>query len=74
MMAKYHVGCGIAGIYAGTLKKSGDEWLNKSDVTNEAMGAVAQYMLDNHKGLHFLRDGKEYCLRVIEVSKEGKDE
>lgn len=45
-MAQYHVGCGIAGIYAGTLKKSGDEWLNKSDVTNEAINAVVQYMFD----------------------------
>lgn len=44
-MAQYHVGCGIAGIYAGTLKKGkNDEWLNKSDVTNEAIEAVAQYM------------------------------
>lgn len=43
-MAQYHVGCGIAGIYAGTLKKNGEEWLNKSDVTNEAIGAVVQHM------------------------------
>ena len=44
-MANYHVGCGIAGIYAGTLKPSGDEWRNKSDVTHEALCAVAQYLL-----------------------------
>lgn len=43
-MASYHVGCGIAGIYAGTLKKNGEEWLNKTDVTNEAIGAVVQHM------------------------------
>lgn len=43
-MAEYHVGCGIARIYAGTLKPSGDEWRNKSDVTNEAIKAVIQYM------------------------------
>lgn len=43
-MANYHVGCGIAGIYAGTLKKNGIEWLNKSDVTNEAINAVVQHM------------------------------
>lgn len=35
-MAEYHVGCGIAGIYAGTLNKQGTEWLNKSEVTEEA--------------------------------------
>ena len=44
-MAQYHVGCGIAGIYAGTLKKGkNDEWLNNSDVTIEAIKAVIQYM------------------------------
>ena len=47
-MAEYHIGCGIAGIYAGTLKnqktKDGYQtWRNKSDVTEEAIAAVAQY-------------------------------
>jgi hypothetical protein len=40
-MAKYHVGCGITAIYAGTLNKKGDMWINKSDVTDEAFSAVA---------------------------------
>ena len=48
-MAQYHVGCGIAGIYAGTLKKSGNEWLNKNDVTNEAISAVMMHMLGKVK-------------------------
>lgn len=43
-MAEYHVGCGFFDIYAGTLKKNGKEWLNKSNVTNEAISAVARYM------------------------------
>lgn len=43
-MAEYHVGCGLAGIYAGTLKKNGREWQNKSDVTNEAIDAVRDYL------------------------------
>lgn len=46
-MAEYHIGCGIAGIYAGTLnqkRKDGYQtWRNKSDVTEEAIAAVAQY-------------------------------
>lgn len=47
-MAEYHVGCGIAGIYAGTLKKNKkDEWQFKSDVTNEAIKAVAAWMMFN---------------------------
>ena len=40
-MAEYHVGCGLAGIYAGTLKNN-NEWKNKSDVTDEALCAVDQ--------------------------------
>ena len=40
-MAEYHVGCGLAGIYAGTLNPKGETWRNKSDVTHEALCAVA---------------------------------
>lgn len=43
-MAEYHVGCGLAGIYAGTLKKNGREWQSKSDVTNEAIDSVRDYL------------------------------
>lgn len=46
-MAEYHIGCGIAGIYAGTLNQKTKDgyqtWRNKSDVTEEAIAAVAQY-------------------------------
>ena len=42
-MAEYHVGCGIAAIYAGTIKREG-EWKEKSCVTEEAVRAVADWM------------------------------
>lgn len=42
-MAQYHVGCGMAGIYAGTISKPG-MWKVKNDVTDEALCAVADYM------------------------------
>ena len=42
-MPQYHVGCGLAGIYAGTISKSG-VWKVKNDVTDEAIYAVADYM------------------------------
>lgn len=49
-MAEYHVGCGLAGIYAGTLKpKKKDEWQNKSLVTEEAICAVRDYLFVNMK-------------------------
>lgn len=70
-MAEYHVGRGLAGIYAGTLKPSGGEWRNKSDVTNEAINAVVQYMYfqipdgDNAFAYGFkMRDGRYVRLKV----------
>lgn len=45
-MAEYHVGCGCFGIYAGTLNPRNKElWKNKSEVTDEAINAVRDYMI-----------------------------
>lgn len=66
-MADYHVGCGFAGIYAGTMKKNGCEWQSKSDVTKEAILAVAQYFLENDKSMSFNYQGKRYVLEINEV-------
>lgn len=50
-MAEYHVGCGAFGIYAGTLEpKNKSLWRNKSDVTEEAIEAVRDYMVNNLLG------------------------
>lgn len=65
-MAEYHVGCGCFGIYAGTLNKNGDKWKNKSDVTLEAMGAVAQYLLEHDSKFYFEYNGKQIVLKVEE--------
>ena len=66
-MAEYHVGCGLAGIYAGTLKpKHPDEWMNKSCVTKEAEAAVAQHLLLNGKEFRFTIKGRNYVLKVEE--------
>lgn len=66
MKGKYHVGCGMAGIYAGTLKANGEEWISKSDVTDEALAAVAQYLLDRETVMTFTCRGKNYVLAVSE--------
>lgn len=71
-MAEYHVGCGVFGIYAGMLSKNKQLWKNKSDVTDEAISAVRDYMLqefcDNGEstgGWEWTRkDGKIVELRV----------
>ena len=69
-MAEYHVGCGITGIFAGTLNKKGDRWLNKSDVTNEAFNAVAQYCLEHDEAMNFNYKGKRYRLAVSKIESE----
>lgn len=67
---EYHVGCGITGIYAGVLNKKGDMWLHKSDVTEEAFHALAQYCVDHNEALEFDYNGKRYRLGVIEIKGE----
>lgn len=72
-MANYHVGCGITGIFAGTLNKKGDMWVNKSDVTDEAVSAVAQFLLEHEEAMEFDYQGKRYRLAVTQAeSEEGE--
>lgn len=52
-MAEYHVGCGAFGIYAGTLMPNKTMWRNKTDVTDEAICAVRDYLMGE-----FIKDGK----------------
>lgn len=65
-MAEYHVGCGAFGIYAGTVSKDGKMWRNRTDVTDEATSAVAQYLLQEDVVMNFNYKGKSYCLKVEE--------
>ena len=67
-MAEYHVGCGIAGIYAGILNKKGDMWRNKTCVTKECLDASAQYLIQSGGFLEFKYNGKKYRMKVIEQS------
>lgn len=67
-MTEYHVGCGAFGIYAGTLNKNKTMWKNKSEVTNEALDAVAQYLLQENLVMNFDYKDKKYCLKVEEVN------
>lgn len=72
-MADYHVGCGITGIFAGTLNKKGDTWVNKSDVTDEAISAVAQFLLEHEEAMNFNYQGKRYRLAVESQESEDKE-
>ena len=65
-MAEYHVGCGAFAIYAGTLNsRNKNLWQNKSDVTEEAVCAVAQWLLQDDENMRFEYRGKKYKLCVI---------
>ena len=85
---EYHVGAGIfGGIYAGTFMppKEGKPtmWRNKSDVTNEAINAVCDYMLNNcikekegktEGGYEWKRkDGKTVALIVKVVESDAEN-
>lgn len=72
-MAEYHVGCGITAIYAGTLNKNKTMWVNKSNVTDEAFNAVAQYCVDHNEVMNFNYNGKRYRLAVSEVAEKGAE-
>lgn len=75
-MSEYHVGCGIAGIYAGKIRedKNGNlVWSGKkSDVTGECFSAVVNYLLmkdkRESKGWVDRKTGKEYVLKLEEVT------
>lgn len=72
-MAEYHVCCGAFGIYAGTLEpRNKTLWRNKSDVTNEALFAAAQYLLFGKKEFRFQHEGKWYAMRIEEMEGEDK--
>lgn len=82
-MAEYHVGCGAFGIYAGTLNhKNKYMWQNKSEVTDEAIRAVRDYMVNEllgglsspkqiSSGYEWgLKDGKTVELRITIKNKD----
>lgn len=69
-MTEYHVGCGAFGIYAGILNKNKTMWKNKSEVTNEALDAVAQYLLQENMIMNFDYKDKKYCLKVEEYKND----
>lgn len=70
-MPDYHVGCGAFGIYAGTLNKTKTLWQNKSEVTHEALCAVAEYLIQENKAMRFERGEKMFELKVTGVSEDA---
>nr|DAS89330.1 MAG TPA: hypothetical protein [Caudoviricetes sp.] len=83
-MAEYHVGCGAFGIYAGTLnppRKDGLQmWRQKSEVTEEAMSAVVQYIKQElmcrgktkYSTRYEFSDGT-FANLIVEIAKKGNN-
>ena len=74
-MAEYHVGCGIAGteIYAGTLNKKGDMWINKSLVTDEVLGCAFAYLYINEKDFRVTINDVKYAMRIVPIEVEPQE-
>lgn len=75
-MAEYHVSVEISGIYAGKTNKNGTEWLDKSDVTDEALYAVRDYLIDKLQANNKTEGGYEWKRKdgkVVELVVKIKD-
>jgi hypothetical protein len=72
MMAKLRIGVSpLTGvIYAGTLSKSNLWGKNKTDVTDDALSAVAYSLLHTKQSLQFTHGDKKYILKVVEIKEE----
>lgn len=70
---KYHVANGLAGIYAGTLRADGESWKRKSEVTEEAIAAVRDYMIEHRiTSYEWKRKAGGTVRLMIEVEEESK--
>ena len=68
-MSKIRIGCSpLTGtIYAGSVSKTGLWGNNKYDVTQEAVKAVAQNLLQTNEKLQFKYEGDWYELSVKKI-------
>lgn len=81
-MVEYHVGCGMFGIYAGTLNsRNKNTWKDKTECTDEALCAVRDYMVQELLGgfdcKKAISDGYEWKLkdgRAVELRVTIKEE
>ena len=68
-MSEFKVGCSplTSKIQAGRVNKDGMLLGTKHDVTNTAVSAVAQHLLQLDQKMQFEYQGKKYELKVTEV-------
>ena len=72
-MSNFKIGCSpLSGeIFAGTVSKTG-LWGKKHNVTDTAVGAVAEHLIHKDQELRFTLKGKQYALRVVELNENKK--
>ena len=78
-MSEYHVSCGMFGIYAGTVKRNGTEWKDKTRVTDEAIEAVRDWLLSEAQFYNRIFSGYTWTTKdgetvTLKVSIEGKEQ
>jgi len=56
-------------LFAGNVLKNGMWGNTKHDVTDSAVGAVAQHLLQLDQKMQFNYKGEEYEIKVVKVSK-----
>ena len=68
-MSDFKVGCSplTSRIYAGKVLKDGKWAANKKDVTDSAVSAVAQQLLQTGEKLQFTHKGERYELKVERI-------
>jgi len=74
-MENYKLGCSplTSEIYAGSVSEKGI-WGKKHNVTDTAVSAVAQHLLQKDEELKFEYKGKKYALKVVEITETFKSE
>ncbi len=70
-MNKFKVGCSpiTSRLYAGNVLPNGTWGKSKYDVTDTAVGAVAQHLMQLQEKMQFEYKGETYELKVEKVSK-----
>ena len=66
-MSEFKVGCSplTSEIFAGNVTKTGMWGAKKHNVTETAVGAVAQHLLQKDEELRFNYQGKEYLCELL---------
>lgn len=71
-MPEFKVGCSpiTSEIYAGVVLKNGMWGKTKHLITDSAVSAVAQHLLQVEQKLQFKHEGEAYELKVVKIKKK----